>query len=135
MIKGGKWTISETEFEHQFLEASQRGQAQLSNNLNAVAIEYDQPSNRLRIELRNGVILLVPCDKLQGLADARSEDIKVMKLVSHGSAIHWPKLDVQLTVPFLLAGIFGTKEWMKELEKASRSNQTLSSVTNQKQAS
>lgn len=135
MIKGGKWTISETEFENQFSEASQRGQAQSSNSLNAVAIEYDQPSNCLRIELRNGVILLVPCDKLQGLADARSEDIKVMKLVSHGSAIHWSKLDVQLTVPFLLAGIFGTKEWMKELEETSKTNQKRSPSTNQKQAS
>lgn len=135
MIKAGKWTLSETEFENQFSEASKRGQAQSSNGLNAVAIEYDQPSNRMRIELRNGVILLVPCDKLQGLADARSEDIKVMKLVSHGAGIHWPKLDVQMTVSSLLAGVFGTKEWIKELEKTSRSNQKQSPATNQKQAS
>ena len=35
-----------------------------------------------------------------------------------GAGLHWPALDVDLTVPGLVSGIFGSKTWMSELGRA-----------------
>jgi len=32
-----------------------------------------------------------------------------------GAALHWDELDVQMSVPGLVAGVFGTRKWMAEL--------------------
>jgi Protein of unknown function (DUF2442) len=34
-----------------------------------------------------------------------------------GYGLHWESLDVDLGVPQLVAGIFGTKAWMAKLER------------------
>jgi len=31
-----------------------------------------------------------------------------------GFNLHWPKLDVDIYVPALVAGIFGTQDWMRK---------------------
>jgi hypothetical protein len=32
--------------------------------------------------------------------------------------INWEKLDVQMHVPSMVAGVFGTRQWMSELGRA-----------------
>lgn len=34
-----------------------------------------------------------------------------------GLVIEWPRLDMQFTISGLLAGVFGTRAWMKELRR------------------
>jgi len=31
-----------------------------------------------------------------------------------GLNLHWPKLDADLYVPALVAGVFGTRDWMRK---------------------
>ena len=83
----------------------------------ALTARYERKSGRLIVELRNGVIFMVPVSLLQGIAGADPELIAQVKLDARGYGLHWEALDVDLTVPGLLAGIFGTKKWMTEINK------------------
>ncbi len=117
MIKGGKWQISEEEFERQYLKATQRGDEMLKNEPQARLVSYDSLNHRLVIELKNGVILFIPAALLQGLTNATPQEIAQVELLPRGAALHWPTLDVQMSIAGLLTGIFGTETWQVQLNQ------------------
>lgn len=78
----------------------------------AVRARYDRRSRRIVIELTNGSLFAFPAELAQGLAGASPEALGEIELSGGGYGLHWPSLDVDLTVPGLLAGIFGTARWM-----------------------
>lgn len=78
----------------------------------AVRARYDRRSRRIVIELTNGSLFAFPAGLAQGLAGASPEALGEIELSGGGYGLHWPSLDVDLTVPGLLAGIFGTARWM-----------------------
>jgi hypothetical protein len=84
----------------------------------ATSAHYDPATGRLVIELANGCVFVVPVDLLQGLRGASDQDLADFELMPRGFDLHWKKLDAQFTVAGLLAGRFGTKTWMTELERA-----------------
>jgi DNA invertase Pin-like site-specific DNA recombinase len=55
---------------------------------------------------------------LQGLTVPTSADAGRVTIVDKGAGLRWPTLDLDLTVPGLAAGVFGTKAWMSELGRA-----------------
>lgn len=118
MIKAGKWTLTEEEFERQFAEATKRGEEAMKTEIRASAARYDRKSNRLIIELKNGATHIVPCELIQGLSDADPKDIAAVELGPRGASLHWEKLDQDFTVGGLVRGVFGTKKWMAELARA-----------------
>jgi hypothetical protein len=83
----------------------------------AQAVRYDANNHCLIIELRSGVTVMVPCSLIQGLSDAPPDDIARVKIMARGEDLHWPTLDVQVSVPRLMAGIFGTRKWMADLAR------------------
>lgn len=82
----------------------------------AVAVRYDGASGELALTLRGGVRLLVPIELLQGVAGAPPELIERVELLGGGSALHWEELDADLLVQGIVAGSFGTRRWMAQLE-------------------
>lgn len=40
------------------------------------------------------------------------EELAAVEIVGQGYALHWEALDVDLSLPGLMAGVFGTKTWM-----------------------
>jgi len=54
----------------------------------------------------------------QGLRGARATDLASVDASPSGLGLRWEKLDVDLLVPALLQGMFGTKAWMRELARA-----------------
>ncbi|HEY5819492.1 MAG TPA: DUF2442 domain-containing protein [Mesorhizobium sp.] len=50
---------------------------------------------------------------MQELHGARPADLSEVVVDGMGFNLHWPKLDVDLYVPALVAGIFGIQNWMK----------------------
>ncbi len=118
MIKAGKWTLTEEEFERQFAEATKRGEEAMKTEIQAREARYDRKSNRLIIELKNGATHIVPCELIQGLSDADPKDIAAVELGPRGASLHWEKLDQDFTVGGLVRGVFGTKKWMAELARA-----------------
>jgi len=81
----------------------------------AQSVRYHRPSKRLHIELQDGTAVLIPVASVQGLGAASAKEIEAVELLAEGYALHWPALDVDMTVPGLVAGVFGTRQWMRQL--------------------
>lgn len=78
----------------------------------AARARYDRRSRRIVIELTNGSLFAFPAELAQGLSGASPEALAEIEMSGGGYGLHWPSLDVDLTVPGLLAGVFGTARWM-----------------------
>jgi hypothetical protein len=81
----------------------------------AVTARYDPERHEVTIEFADGTRLGIPADRIQGLAGASPEALGEVEVTPSGSGLHWETLDVDLSVPGLVAGIFGTRAWMAEL--------------------
>jgi hypothetical protein len=81
----------------------------------AASARYDAPGKRLIVELRDGAILQIPVHLLQGVAGGDAQEIAAVEIWGDGYALHWEELDADITVPGLVAGIFGTRKWMNHL--------------------
>ncbi|MCL1464389.1 DUF2442 domain-containing protein [Argonema galeatum] len=73
---------------------------------------YDANCDRIVIELRNGASFLFPPQLVQGLAGSSANDLAEVEVTPSGEGLHWETLDVDLSIPYLMVGIFGTKVWM-----------------------
>lgn len=79
----------------------------------AIAATFDPQTRLISIALANGTFFAFPADQVQGLAGADSQDLSVIELTSLGTGLHWPRLDADLQVEGLLAGLFGSSAWMR----------------------
>jgi hypothetical protein len=98
-----------------YAEASAAGKARRRRGDFAILAVYDATRKRLRVELASGVVLQIPVAMVQGLSKAPARDIKSVELTGRGSSLHWPALDLDLSVPQLLAGSLGSDTWMRTL--------------------
>jgi hypothetical protein len=81
----------------------------------AAAARYDATTRRIVVDLTNGCTFIFPADRGQGLAGANDAELAEVEVLPGGEALHWETLDADLGVPQLIAGIFGSKLWMREL--------------------
>ena len=81
----------------------------------AVKAWYAADTERIFIELNTEIIMGFPCWRLQGLENATPKQLAEVEVSPTGYGLHWESLDVDLGVPQLVAGLFGTKAWMAEL--------------------
>ena len=114
-VKIGKWEIEEDELDQQHLVAQRRGEAQRQTEPQAQQVTYDRAKEQLVVELKNGVILLLPRHLIQGLQDATAEQIAALQVGPRGASLHWESLGLSFSLAGLMAGIFGTQAWMQEL--------------------
>jgi hypothetical protein len=94
----------------QFEAAERRGQEMLEREPRAAAARYD--AGRIVIDLVNGCSYAFPTKLVQELQSAGPATLSEIVVDGLGFNLHWPQLDVDLHVPALLAGIFGTRAWM-----------------------
>jgi hypothetical protein len=80
-----------------------------------VRASYSENTDSVVLILKNGVTHSIPRRLLQGLSEARPEDLKEIELLGRGTGLYWPALDVAHLVSGLLAGVYGSARWMKEL--------------------
>jgi hypothetical protein len=92
--------------------AVERGKAARENEPRASSARYDRQLDRVIVDLTNGCTFAFPPRLAQGLEEARSEELEQIEILGVGYGLHWEALDVDLSVPGLLAGIFGTKAYM-----------------------
>jgi Protein of unknown function (DUF2442) len=99
----------------QFDRAKAAGKAAAETEPRAVKAWYAVDSERVFIELTNGVVMGFPYRLLQGLANGTPEQLAEVEIMPTGTALHWKSLDADLGVPQLVSGLFGSKAWMTEL--------------------
>lgn len=80
----------------------------------AIAAHYDAVKMHIVIGLDNGAEFSFPSTLAMGLDAACADDLSVIELFPLGTGLHWPRLDVDLTVDGLLAGVFGSRSWMRD---------------------
>ena len=78
----------------------------------ATAARYDAGSRRLIVSIHNGVELAIPVRLIQELAGADPADLAEIEITPAGLGLHWPRIDADVYVPGLLAGVFGSRKWM-----------------------
>jgi hypothetical protein len=101
--------------------ALERGRIVRRHEPRAATARYDRESQRVVVELTNGCTFAFPPHLAQGLGQASADQLAQVEILGTGYGLHWEALDVDLAVPDLLAGLFGTKSYM-----ARRAGQTRS---------
>ena len=97
-----------TEFE----DAQRRGEEALRSEPRAKRARYDRKTGRILVELTNGCSFAFPARRAEGLEGASDDELAEVTILGLGLGLHWERLDVDLSVPGLLAGLLGTKGWM-----------------------
>jgi hypothetical protein len=103
--------LSEAEID----AALARGAASRAAEPRARSVRLDAKSARLIIELTNDCTFAVPAKLIEGLEQMAPDQLANVELLGAGYALHWPELDVDITVQGLLAGIFGTRAHVARL--------------------
>jgi hypothetical protein len=106
-------------------QAERRGERSLRTEPRARAARYDRRTGRVHVDLTNGCSFAFPARKAQGLE--RASDAELAQIEILGLGLHWERLDVDLSVPGLLAGLFGTKAYM-DRQRAARAGAATSAA-------
>ena len=101
--------------------AQRRGQRSLRSEPRARTARYDRKTGRVHVELTNGCTFAFPARNAEGLERANDVELPQVEILGLGLGLHWERLDVDLSVPGLLAGLFGTKAYVDRL-RAARAN-------------
>lgn len=113
------WTLaSEKEMEAQIAAGRERGRDAEATEPRAERAYYDAEAGRIVVELRDGFLIAFPPDLLDGLRGATPDQLAAVKVSPRGSVLHWPGLDADYSVPGLVAGRFGARQWMTALGRA-----------------
>jgi general stress protein YciG len=102
--------ISEAEFDRQYEEALRE-----DVEPRAVEVAYRDDLGMIWIRLYNGCVFAFPPNLIQGLEEASEDVLGQVELWGDGCGLRWDTLDIDLSVPGLLMGSFGTRAWMQEI--------------------
>lgn len=106
-------------------EAERRGRQSRAREPRATDARYDPASGRVLITLDNGCSFAFPARMAEGLEDASEDELASVEILGAGYGLHWEARDVDLSIPGLLSGLFGTKAYMDRL-RATRAGSTSS---------
>jgi hypothetical protein len=81
----------------------------------ALSARYDGRTRRVVVELRDGCAFAFPVEQTEGLKGAAPDLLRKVEVLGGGYALRWETLDVDYTVPGLLAGRLGSRRWMAKV--------------------
>jgi hypothetical protein len=73
---------------------------------------FDKRIGKMVVELENGYELAFPPALIQGLDTATEDDLDDVELSPSGLGLHFPSLDIDLSVPALFHQQTGNRNWM-----------------------
>ena len=99
--------------------AIQRASA-VADEPRVISVEYrpGRGLDLLILQMSDGHRCVLPREDLQGLQNATREQVAKIEILGQGTGLHWPLLNVDLYVPALLSGIYGTRRWMAEIGRS-----------------
>jgi len=84
----------------------------LDSEPRALAVRYESATGRVMLDLVNGCSYAFPAGLVRDLSGAGDSDLAGVRVDGLGFNLHFPALDVDLYLPALVSGIFGTRAWM-----------------------
>lgn len=100
--------ISDREFD----AANRRAVTRKASFPAAVSVRFDRRTARIVVALASGLQLAFLPRDVEGLAQARPDDLTGAEISPSGLGIHFPKLDADIYLPALLEGFLGSRRWM-----------------------
>lgn len=97
-----------------FAAAEARGREMLATEPRALSARYTRRTGRVTVKLVNDCTYIFPAQLVQDLQSASPDDLAQIEVDGLGFNLHWPRLDVDLYVPALVAGVFGTVDWINK---------------------
>jgi hypothetical protein len=106
-------------------DANAAGKALLKQYPTALMAHYEPKIGQVIVTLNSGLQFLLDPAKMQGLQGASRAALSEIEIVGPGLGLYFPKLDVDIYIPGLLEGHFGSKKWAAaQLGKAGGSVKT-----------
>ena len=102
--------------------ATECGERDQQTEARAESVRYDPATAKLVIVLLNCTEVQIPVRLLQGLKTASEKDLNDVQVQGAGYGLYWPALDIDLSVPGVLAGVFGTQKHMAKIAGRAKSN-------------
>lgn len=87
----------------------------------AASVRYDRRRGRVVVLLTTGLELAFDPRLAQGLEMASPEALSRVEVTGVGYGIYFPDLDVDLSLPGMMQGLLGSREWMKRQARAEAS--------------
>ena len=100
--------------ENMLREATAAGASLVLDGTLARMARYDPEKAQLQITLTNGTSVFIPAHLIEGLRDAPPAVRGRVEVAGIGYGLHWPDLDLDLSIPGLLSDLFGTRRWLDE---------------------
>lgn len=109
----------------QIVAAEQRGAELLETGHCGTSARFDAATGLINVDFSNGCSFSFPARLAQGLEEASPEALAEVEILGEGYGLHWEKLDVDLSISGLLAGLFGAKAFM-DRQRAARVGASIS---------
>jgi hypothetical protein len=87
----------------------------------ASAARFDPRTGKTVVDLTNGCTFVFPARLVEGLEGADDEDLATVEVLPQGRGLHWEGPDMDISIPGLVNGIFGTRAHMARIAGSSRS--------------
>jgi hypothetical protein len=100
------------EFDDLLDTATERGARRRKGSPIATTVRYDRRTKRVIVTLNSGLELGFTPQTAEGLADASAAELSRIEITPSGLGLHFPRLDADLYLPSLLAGLFGSRGWI-----------------------
>ena len=101
--------------------ALERGKRVQAEEPRASAAHFDRRTGKITLDLTNGCTFVFPARLIQGLEEVGDDELATITLLPQGRGLHWEASDVDISVPGVVNGIFGTRAHMARVAGRSRS--------------
>ncbi len=92
--------------------AVERARVRADTQPHATAARYDKRLRMVMVALHTGLTVAFRPVDVQGLETATVADLSIIEISPSGFGLHFPAIDADIWLPGLLAGHFGSKNWM-----------------------
>lgn len=113
-----------TELARNLGKANRAGREAARMEPRAVEAKFLPSRDQLAIRLANGATLTLPVRIVPELRSASRAQLSAIEILPGGDGLHWAALDFTISVPGLVATLFGPAEWMAELGRRGGSRVT-----------
>ena len=106
-------------------KANRAGQVAAKTEPRAIDAKYLPASRQLRVRMANGASLGLPVSVIPELRAATRAQLIDIEILPGGDGLHWEALDFTVSVPGLVASLFGPATWMSELGRLGGTRSTV----------
>jgi hypothetical protein len=111
---------ADKELAAQYCRASSAGRRAAQAEPRAARVTYSTRAAALRILLTNGATLVIPVKLIETLRGATAQELRSVEVLGAGGGLHWESLDLDLSVPALVAAVCATPTVRRNGHKGGR---------------